>query len=74
MGFIYFLNTVVTFLGFHIFQGKEVDEYLIAGGYALKRWTTMLVTIEGLIASFLLYFFADYLFTHVQAWFYEGRF
>jgi hypothetical protein len=74
MGFIYFVNTVLTFLVFHIFQGKEVEDYLKAGGYALKKWTTFLIAIEGMIASFLLYFIADYLYANVQAWFYEGRF
>jgi hypothetical protein len=74
MGFIYFVNTALTFLIFHIFQGKEVDEYLMAGGYALKKWTTFLVAIAGLIASYLLYFAADYLIVYVQAWFYKGSF
>lgn len=74
VGFVHFINTVLTFLVFHIFQGREVEDYLKSGGPALKKWTIMLVAVEGMIASFLLYFLAEFALGYVQTWFFNGRF
>jgi hypothetical protein len=68
------ISTVLIFLCFHIFQGKEVDEYLAAGGLVVNPLWAFLVAIEGLFGSFLLLYFSEYLYTHIPVWFIPGRY
>ena len=62
------------FLCFHIFQGKEVDEYIAAGGLVVNTWWLFIVAIEGLLGSFLLLYFSEYLYTNIPVWFFPGRY
>jgi hypothetical protein len=54
-----FISTALIFLCFHIFQGKEVDECIAAGGKVVNTWWAFLLAIEGLFGSFLLLYFSD---------------
>ena len=68
------ISTALIFLCFHIFQGKEVDEYIAAGGLVVNPLWAFLVAIEGLFGSFLLLYFSEYLYTNIPVWFIPGRY
>jgi hypothetical protein len=74
LGILYSLNTIVTFFIFHLLIGKEVDEYLMAGGRVISRWLSFLVIVEGILGSALIYFITEYLYVNMQGWFFNGKF
>ncbi len=74
LGIFYFLNTIVTFFIFHLLIGKEVDDYLMAGGRMISRWLAFLVLVEGILGSTLIYFITEYFYVNMQGWFCNGKF
>ena len=59
---------------FHLLIGKEVDEYLMAGGRVIRRWLSFLVIAEDILGFALIYFITEYLYVHMQGWFFNGKF
>jgi hypothetical protein len=54
--------------------GKEVDDYLMAGGRMISRWLAFLVLVEGILGSTLIYFITEYFYVNMQGWFFNGKF